>query len=580
MTSPVRARSDLLLCSFLFLAALTFFLTSALTRVKQPVAQDELWWLVAGETLYRTGAPVLYTNPGAVIAHSPHLYLRSIHFAFRLFGESETIARIPGILAGLLALLGVFISTRTFAPGSDIEKIKLASLTSLLYGTTPALIQGAAILDIDNTLLIPASLFLFFSFVRYQKENKARWAILTAIAMAIALWARVTAPTMIAFLLFFYVTMSRGHLKTKTVSVGMIVFGFFIFFVSWYFYCRVAAVPFATPFEYSLDALRGRLKSTGGLTSTHLLQNLICLVLWLGPFATILFLFSFLGRIRDFVRHRAWSPEDIYLLGSLFFLAGYTFVGGTPFGFPKYHSPGIALCYTYLGISTGKIGDLFSIRFRNLILLFVLAFLIQILTLSDSLYFFRYQLREALAFGIPSPDSLIRVGGERILFFIGFSGLFFMITKKFLRGKGILPALILFSLGSNVAMATLQNKAPYQTGYNYGARGTLETVRFIQEHVSPQSVVIAPSEIVYYLKMPHTHYLRDDFWKNPEAMRSRLIESETSALAVSIASNTIDQIRMIQRNVLIQKILRERFENVTIGSFRVWIRKENASPDV
>jgi len=558
-----------------FFAALGLFVGSSLTRIQQSVAQDELHWLIAAKSLYLHGIPQQYTSPDRIAAFSPHLYLRIVVLAFSLFGESEVVARLPGVISGLLAIIMVFLITKSFSQGDRAERVQWAALSSLLYASTPATIQGSLIIDIDNTILIPAVLFLYGAFVKYQQTGQGRWAILTGLSIGTALWARVTTPIIITFLLFFYVLVKKNTLKAKLTLITAILSGVFLFVVSWYLYCSLTGVPFREPFTYTLGAFQSKVS---GLTFSLLLRNLIFLTLWLGVFPSLLFVVVTIQKCKRYLKNPEIHLEDIFLWSGGILILGYTLVGGAIFGYPKYHSSAIPLLYIFAGLALSQSKsnmDFVNARLKviSVIIIVFIASVVQTIIVGDLLYGIRYELRNAFAFMLPVIPILksiaLKIGLFSLVFVIPF-----MIYSKILFKKAWMLLLILLSVGTNIGTVFIQNTANYHTGYNYGGQGTIETAQYIREKVSSQSVVLAPSEIIYYLKLPKSLYLPNTLWTDTNELRERLTDKNTSALVYSIATNTIHQIRTISTNKAIQDLLSQDFDYTKIGSYVIWIRKD------
>jgi len=152
--------------------------------------------------------------------------------------------------------------------------------------------------------------------------------------------------------------------------------------------------------------------------------------------------------------------------------------------------------------------------------------------------------------------------------------LLFVIFLRF-SSMTIVGILCAFSIGSNIGMAVLQGRAPYHTGYNYGGLGTVETAKYVRSHVPADSVVIAPNEVTYYLKLPNSPYWPDPFWTDTEGLQRRLADQNTSGLVYSIATNTIQQIQTMTWNESLREILRKNYDHRTVGTYHVWIRKAN-----
>lgn len=570
MINTKTTGTNLVFWYIVLLLALGFFSVCSLSRIQQTVTQDELNWLIAAKTYYANGAP-LHLISNKVVTYSPYLYLHSVVTAFRLFGESDIVARLPGIISGLLAIILVFLITKLLSKGNQTERVQLAAISSLLYAITPAVIQGAAIIDIDNTVLVPSILFLCWTFLRYLQEENYTWAILMGLALSIAMWARITTPPAVVLLLSFYILVSKKAIKTKLIFFFAIFTGVFLFVASWYLYCCNTEIFFWGPFKYTLGSFQGK---KGHLTLSYISQNIIYLILWIGTFSSLLFTILVIERGKRYIKKPAINQEDIFLWIGVSLMFGYTFVGGTLFGYPKYHSPAIPLLYIYACIVLSRFKEFENIHSKAVlsIVIIALAFVVQFLVIGDLLFIFRYSLRNAIAFALPLYPILINIAVKISLFFLIFATIFAIFSWTSFR-KAWLLLLVLFVIGTNTGTAFVQNSANYHTGYNYGGKGTVEAAQFIRENVPAQSFVFAPSEIIYYLELPKSKHLRNPIWTDINELKKRLADKNTSALAYSIATNTTLQIQMISSTKEIQELLHHNFDQTKIKDYTIWIRK-------
>ena len=575
MSKPRAVRINNVYWYIIFFLALCLFIAFSITRIQQPVAQDELHKFVAAKTLLTTGVPQRYAAPDRIQADSPHLYLRSMVFAFRIFGVSEIVARLPGVVSVLLAIVMVFFITHSLSKGDQNQRLQWAGLSSLLYASTPAVIQGSLILDNDNTILIPTVLLLCWSFIKYQQEEKVRWAILTGLAMAISLWVRVTTPPIVALLLLLYVLISKRSSRTKLISMGAILFGTLLFLVSWYLYCKVTGVPFSQPFTYAIKSLQRKAQGPGGLTVYQVFQNLILLSLWLGIFPLFLLLFIMKRRCKSFIEDRILNLEDIFLLGGLIIIGGYMLIGGTVFGYPKYHGPGIPLLYIYIGIVLSQLkSNPGNHHLLKIVTIAVAVFAIQVFLVGDVIYVIRYSLRESLALMQPPYQEILKnLASKAILFVVAYAILFVACLRLSFK-ENMVGLLLIFSIGSNIGTSYLHSTADYYIGYNYGGKGTREAARYIRDRVPSKSIIIAPSELIYYLNLTNSKHISNPIWTDTDELKRRLINENTSGLAYSITTNTVNQIKIISRDKTIQELLRKSYDQTKIGTFMVWLRKE------
>src|SRR5437867_12684787 len=95
------------------LATGCLFAVLSLAHIRQPVAEDDLTYLIAAETLYSTGTALHFELHERINTYSPELYLQLLVGVFRLLRVSVPVARLPGVLSGLLSLALVFLITRT-----------------------------------------------------------------------------------------------------------------------------------------------------------------------------------------------------------------------------------------------------------------------------------------------------------------------------------------------------------------------------------------------------------------------------------------------------------------------------------
>ena len=559
----------------IFGGSLIFFGLCSLPRVGQPVAQDELHWLVAAKTLHAEGVPRQYAFPEQTAVFSPHLYVRCVEAAFRFAGVSAASARLPGLVSGVMSIVLVFGITLTFAQGSRPERVQWASASSLLMASIPTTVQGAAIIDIDNTLLTPAIAFLCGAFVRYQREKKVGWAVLTGIAAMIALWCRSTTPMVVALLLVAQVFLQPGSRRDRAVAVGALAGGVCLFLFTWYLYCSATGMPFSGPFAYTAEALQNKI-GEGKSAFRQIAQSSAFLVLWSGIFSCVLFSAAAIRGFRLHFRAREVQPEGIFLAGGVVILAGYTLVGGTIFGYPKYHSPGIpllciwvALCLSRAGI--GRLDLPMKAAGGALVLV---AFCVQFFGVGDLLYIARFTLRNSAAHLLPVLPVLKDFLARLAVLLAAFAAALFLWSKRpRYRARSLLLPLLFWAVGTNAGTVVRQSVADYQTGYNYGGRGTVETARFLKERVAPEGIVLAPSEIIFYLDSLNSPHLPNSLWTDGRKLQERLEDKKTAALVYGIATNTVQQVRMLSTHETLQELLKREFDQTFIGDYVVWIRK-------
>jgi hypothetical protein len=559
-SKPTSPTLSYYLWRLLFLLILVTFIILSLQRIDQPLAQDELHWFVAAKSASEGGIPRQYGSPSKIAAYSPHFYLSAVTSAFRLFGVSEQTARIPGIVSGLVTLFLLFRIIPDFSSGDREQSVRMAIVLSALYAFTPATIQGTTIIDIDNTILIPATLFLTWSFAKFLQDPKL-WKFWLPLAVMIALWARVTTP---GVLILFYILISLIHqkgMRAKLTPVGFLLTGGVLFLVTWFLYCRFAGVPFLDPFLYTIKAFQQKGLGSSENPRFKFLQNFLSLTLWMGFFFFLLTLEVIRRRIAMLIKDCRFQPEDVFLWAGVILLAGYTLLGGAIFGFPKYQTPALPLICISAGAALSRSTDpAGGPNFKALLLLASVAFCVYFFVAPDLLFTLRYRIREAVALGSPDLMEMVKATLSRVAL-LAFAFAVVALAGWFIafRKRGLL-LLLAIAIGSNLAASCQQNRSGYSTGYNYGGTGTRETARQIRQKVPALSRVIAPSEIIYYLNLPESFHIGNALWTDPKRLVDLLLDEKTSALAYSLATNAVSQVQLLSQNKHLQEILRSHFE--------------------
>ena len=560
----------------IFIMALVIFTVGSWTRIKQPVPMDDLWSLESAASIYAKGTsqPLSVLGITPYFFLHPYLYLYSLAGAFKILGVSEISARMVGIISGWLAIIIVFLITKSFAGGNKFERIRTAALICLFYALAPATIQGASMLQLDITILVPALLLLVLSFAKYYQSQKITWAFACSLALALSLWIRLSTPLLVVFLFTLYILISRGALKIRLGSVLSLIGGFLFFLLSWYLHSRLTGVTFSKIFKYTLFAFQYRTQSLFSGIAVSAFKNTLPIILWIGPFSVSVIFMLALRKFKEIFKGSRIHLADVFLFIGIIIAVGYIFIGGAAFGFPKYQSPVIPLVYIGTAVSFSKYKNVFkNLRSGTIFSMVLIAFAIQLLLIGDLLYFFRYILREYMAFMPPPWFGIFKEIGFRVgCAFV----IYLILCANYLRSspkRGIMGLLILFAFGSNIAMSFMQCLAAYHTGYNYGEVGRAEAIEFIRNKIPAESTVVAPQEVTYYLNYQGPSYIPEGFWMDTEKIKRILEDKKTSAFVYSITTNMISELAAINSDTSIQHLLRSGYDNFRIGSYWIWVRK-------
>lgn len=556
----------------LLFLAITVFITLSSFRISQIITEDDLTFLTGAKTWHETGAPLTAGAAGPQpFYHHPYLYVYVIKIMMSLLGPNDVVARFPGILCGVVSIILTFFIVKSCCPGEDYARVRLATITSGLYALAPTTIQGTTMIQADTSILVPATLLLFLSTIRYFQTKRYMWLVMISCALAVSFWARLSAPTILTFALVTYLLLSKGDVKVKLTLVLALISGALLFLATWYFYCRIKGAPFLRPFMYTFYYLieASANKSAGG---SQLFSNVIHLVVWLGFFTVAAALAVLFKKGKELFSDTE-SGAHLIFFSSIFLLAACSVMGGVTFGYPRYHSPAIPLLYGGVALLLTK-NDFEKFDLSTLAMFLIPFLLIQLFLIGDPVYMLRYTIREYAALMprlLPAmlKDSIIKI----TLACAGYAAIFSVFLRKFSR-KTIVGLLVIFSAVSTTMMTCVQSSAGYNTGYNYGERGTAEASEYVRTRMKPGSVIVAPGELIYYMGLINSP--RPSFSLNREISADRikkLLEGDNvSAFVYGITTNTTRQLRIINEDRLLQELLLQNFTHIKVGTYDIWTR--------
>ena len=601
---------------------LGLFIVLAAPRLLQIAGQDEIVHYVGlGQRLYEHG----FSRPAELITFSPHLYGFALWLAHLLLGPGVAVARLPGIAAWCLTalLLGWRLA------GSSRERGAAAAIPWILalLALSPLALQAAAIVDIDNTILVPAVLLLCLGVERFVQKPSWRTGALVAGFLWLALWCRITTPAFLLPLFLAYAWWRHRALPAAARLALVLAAGVVLFLLTWWGYCRCTGVSFARPFRYLRDAFvfctvgaeRGIGLGKVALTATYL-------CFWLGPALVLLGAWLVSQRLQRLWRSRQPEPDDLFLAAGVAILGGYCLLGGTIFGFPKYHCPALPLLLLALAGTWGKpttatkflatpsaadgqggrggrgcryptpvaslAGDRQAPRTaqQNRELggsgtsalcpqgragwlaaggVVLAGALLQVLVLGDPLLLLRFGLREAVFHG-ENVRHLLWAGLARP-YLLAAALAASVLVPLCRRGVLALPSAILcLALGMNAGLVGLQQVGGYQTGYNYGDRGDARRLAdFLAARLPEGASAIVPGEIVYLLQRPAVRHVPNELWTDPSSLRQELLRPDVAAAAASLFTNSMAQVTSL---IEVAAALPE-YRRSDLGGYVVFLRR-------
>ncbi|MCS6800988.1 MAG: glycosyltransferase family 39 protein [Chloroflexota bacterium] len=509
---------------------------------------DEVSFAQMGEAIAQTGIP--YANVGFMINHKgridqqyeyglwhPPLYLYTLGLTFKLFGVSETTARLLGVATMMLTALFLFLAVRA-ALSAHPNRDGFALWAVLLYVFNPLTLQSALLLDIDGTVLTVMVMLLVWLYLALR--DAGWWSRLAVgVAFAGALWAKMTTPFFFLGAVVVYRAL-QGRLDrgvAEALTIGSV--GVALFLPSWWLVCFMTGMPFEMPFEvlarefedaagYGIRSLR---------TFDAIAQAAQPALRWIGPFlvlvlagATIVrgidhlrfFIAALIGLAARARRHllpaaaprrpaptapvvSASPPADgvtggqgVDLFIALAWACLLIYLIKTAGEFPKYH---IAAMPALAGAVA-----LFSARvFRRL---HPLEVALHPLTMAALVGYFFFEVRSAYI-NVWTFDFLPPLLSVPALLVLPALAVGVVVARRIGPQLVLLPAIA--SIAWSLPVVYDQSLSPTSTNYFYGISGGPEIGALAASILRPDEFYLAWKDVAYYL--PNKNYVdQDSLW--------------------------------------------------------------------
>ena len=557
-----------------------------------PLMADEIYLVIAADHIRHAGRPLTRTTmdasrfasvdpttdplagereTGYALWHPP-LYLHLVALVFGLAGTGAAQARLIGLGCLLATILAIYLlSQAVFRDHADRRPIGL--LAAFLFAVNPLAIQGALVVDIDNTLLTPALLLTLLAVVRSLAAGRATRDLALGALVAVLLWIKLTTPLALLLALAIFLAARDGMgaaLRRTGVVAGVGVAGFL---VTWIAYTDAHGLPAAKPFEHLLGSLvgagpRGTLLTVAREAGLALAR----VALWVSPFLLLLWGLSLGRRALDLASSRALEAEDLLHLTAAIILVAYLVVGRTTFGFPRYDYPVLPLLAILGAASSLAAWRTAAPRYgRGLVATLVGAALVWLA--GDPLLSTYSMVRARLVAGLALGDVIGRVLLQAVVLLltpfviasIGGGG------GRRLARAALLP-LAVATVSYSLALDAIQARADYLVRYGYGGVGTREVLAFLGREVAPEALILAPAELIYGIGNRASPFPASGVWTSEPALVGALASTRLRAFVYGLPTNTIEQLRFIETNPRVLGALHPSFRRWTIGSYMVWMR--------
>ncbi len=517
-------------------------------------------------------------------AHPP-LY---IHMSWGLVhgvGASPEVLRGLGVALLVLTALMTFLVAERWHRGAGWWALWLML-------TNPLMVQGAFMLDIDNTLLPWWMITSVWWVSRVAWPLAPRVRVAMGLWWAFGLWMKITTPLLLPVALWIAYAV-RGEARRGLIDVGQIgLIGAATFLAAWTWYSSVMHFSWTVIFlGRSFEMLQRGLGDPGVSVLMELLGRAVRIGLWIGPFGLLLWgvaTFQPLRRIRRMSLPEAWVMALVLGWGVLI---GYWLIGGVVWSFAKYHCPLIPLLAALGGAMVGRLVQESRVPTSMLVLLVGVLGLSQILLVGDPLYLVNDSLRHAMLF---QPDAMAALVTTLVIRYAGFcvvvvaaGCLLWVCRRRFQVSRAATVGLTLAvaAIGSGIGETLVQSRASYSTTYCYGR--PWKTVHAIREAAlrlhaqQPEVRLMVPFDTIR-LQLPVPDYLsiHVNEWTaslSRERFLSALRDPRMGLVVMDPDFSSVRTIQTLWSDPEVRAVLDGAYTPLSLETARGWVRRPYAT---
>ena len=472
--------------AFFSILVIALYLAITVVQLGEPLVIDEMEFPRLAEGVADTARPVYYRGeetPAAKGIYHPPLYAYTLGAWVAVFGFSEEVVRLFGVL---LMIGTAWVGTRIVRL-LDVAGRWGRPLFLSLFLLHPYVIQSALLPDIDGTVLLFATVLLFYEVTRACSRNESartsglRLGLVLALAFAAKLTSVIVLPAV-----FIGLALGVGVKRALTLTGLAILIGSSVFLVAWWVVATLTGLSFAYPFEFTMQSgLKG---GVGQVGIRDLIQRLIPApysTYWLGLLLPSMAVLGTGVVISQWRTHPSRRVAFMFAIWSIGIYCFFSLITGPPFGFPKYYIaalPTMAL----LGVIAMEWAKE-RVTNRRFAILSGLVLVAGITALAA------WQLARVSDDGRYSWPGLLWTVALVALSAAGLTAL----LKT--RGRWIAPmaiaAFFVATISYNISMAAVQAADTRSVRYFPGEVGFDETVRYLQNAVGPEDPILVPKDI-------------------------------------------------------------------------------------
>jgi len=511
---------------YILLAILLVHSIFVIISIGQPFHGDESIWSESAEALLKTGKPIFdygVNNPNYLAIHIPtNVYIIS-GFIY-LFGYSEYSVRAVSAIFNLLTILLVYFIILEVLKNNP-KKEKWALLAVFLYALNPYTIQSSVLLDVDGGLL-NFSLYLFlYLFIKKKKF----WYLIPSLTL---IFMTKEVGSLLIFALLISINLINFNFKKIFSTLSLFIISGLIFFLLCVIFSNITGLNLMETYKMSYFGQGTSFLDKGDLF-IHL-WNFKNFIYSSTPFFSfIFFIFTFIFYYKISKNQKLFKEKEVqniflfnlFAIGIILF---YLFLGGSGWGFPKYHIIAVPAMVIFVTLLLSRSNILTKIKDK--ISSNKLAFLLLFLFL---LIYFLFLVKDPLIAEFDSTRNNTNPISAAFLILKSFTFYFiipliisiiYISLLKFKRK--ILLALIILTLFTYLYLDILHASVDYSINFKYGDTGVREVISYVKENNISAEKIATYMHIGHYIGLSE-YYDVSFVYDYPEIFKKEIVENQS-----------------------------------------------------
>lgn len=453
-------------------------------------------------------------------------------------------------------------------------------LAVLLWATHPMALQGALILDVDNTVLAVTLSAWCLVWLHTAWPLRARDELALGVVLALSLWAKCSTPLGLPVIVVLWGwARGQGRLALRSASrISLIAATVLLTALALYRRLHPAWTE-QTILRHNMVQLHNAITMAGTDPVRELLTRLPRVLLWFNPFLVGLGGWLWVSRHRpQAASPRAAQARLLWWYVGLLAL-GYWVLRGPHYGFPKYHFPLLPVLLAVVSAACLERGFPTTRGHWVLVGGAAMASALVVHFLVGDLFRQLAAMRTAM---IVDPAHVPWIQGQLVQMCAALVGValgVWVVLRRLMRGSSrvitLSAAALVLILGMHLDADWRQHTMAYSTTYTYG-RPLDDMQRVIawlrqQEQQAPHQFWLGPGDVLLYAQV--RVYPSPAPWDELEQLQHALQDARFRGLIISPTTHTRYTYQHVLVHPAVQQTLQTQFQRFTLGEYTMWIRR-------